>query len=372
MNPPTENATTQAGTARPRISQLPTETVVTSVVIGSIDAQSHSVVLRGVARIALRFLLLSLLAILLDLLISTGLHGISTSRFGVWNRIVDGNIDAQILITGSSRALNHFDPRPIQARIGYTAFNIGLNGSQTDMQLARFRTYLRHNEKPLLLIHNLDLFSFQITHGGVYDPGQYVPYIREEPIYHALKRINPESWKSKYLPLYGYAVEDLRFSWLDGLRAALGSVPQEDHVLGFMPRDLQWTGDFERFKASHRDGLRVEVEPAGVRELEELLQLCHQERIPVLLVYSPEYREMQSMTSNRAEIFEQFRVLSARFGAVFWDYSDSPMSGNRDLFYNSQHLNSVGASAFSAELATRIALDTEFKLLSRAGVRRVQ
>ena len=123
--------------------------------------------------------LVLLLAILLNALITSGLRRINTSSFGVWNRIVDGTINAEIVISGSSRALTHYDPRTIEERTGLTAFNIGLNGSQTDMQLARLKTYLRHNKKPSLLIHNLDLFSFQTTHGGVYDPGQYVPYLEE-------------------------------------------------------------------------------------------------------------------------------------------------------------------------------------------------
>ena len=87
---------------------------------------------------------------------------------------------------------------PSRSGLRLTAFNIGLNGSQTDMQLARLKTYLRHNKKPLLLIHNLDLFSFQTTHGGVYDPGQYVPYLEEPPISAALSRIDPDVWKARF------------------------------------------------------------------------------------------------------------------------------------------------------------------------------
>ena len=321
----------------------------------------------GLARIMALSLLIAILAFALDWTISTGLRSIPTSDFGISNRIVDGKVNAQILITGSSRAMNHYDPQPIQERTGLTAFNVGLNGSQTDMQVARLRTYLRHNDTPVLLIHNLDLFSFQVTHDGVYDPGQYIPYLQEESIYEALARINPQTWKSKYLPLYGYAVEDLRFTWVKGLRGALGWFPTEDRFLGFMPRELPWTAEFERFKSSHRDGVHVKVEAAGVRELEELLQLCREARIPVLLVYSPEYQDMQSITSNRADIFARFRELSMRFGAVFWDYSDSPVSANRGSFYNSQHLNSTGASVFSDQLAARIASDAQFKLPLRRG-----
>src|SRR5207302_909891 len=101
--------------------------------------------LRGVGKLACFVCLSLLLAILFNAQINSGLRRINTSSFGVWNRIVDGTINAEIVISGSSRALTHYDPRIIEERTGLTAFNIGLNGSQTDMQLARLKTYLRHN-----------------------------------------------------------------------------------------------------------------------------------------------------------------------------------------------------------------------------------
>ncbi len=78
-----------------------------------------------------------------DALVNTGLRTIDTSAFGVFNRIARGGIDADIVVSGSSRALNHFDPRIIERRTGRTAMNIGMNGSQTDMQVAVFRTVPR-------------------------------------------------------------------------------------------------------------------------------------------------------------------------------------------------------------------------------------
>lgn len=313
--------------------------------------------LRGVSRLACFACLVLLLAILLNALIDSGLRRINTSSFGVWNQIVDGKIDADIVISGSSRALTHYDPRIIEARTGLTAFNIGLNGSQTDMQLARFKTYLRHNKKPSLLIFNLDVFSFQTTHGGVYDPGQYIPYLEEPPIYAALAKIDPDVWKARFLPLYGYAAEDLRFSWILGVMGFFGWNPPEDHFLGFKPRYTAWTEDFERLKAMNPDGVRFEIEADGVKEIEELLRLCKEQGIKVILVYSPEYRELQTLTTNRAQVFARFDELSNRFGAPVWDYSGSPLSTRRENFYNSEHLNADGAMTFSTDLAENLATD---------------
>jgi len=97
------------------------------------------------------------------------------------------------------------------------------------------RPYLAHNTQPRLVVHNLDLFSFLTSH-EIYDPAQYLPYLDQEAIYAGVRRVYPEAWKWKYLPLYGYLVEDMRFTWILGLKGFVGYQPKEDHFLGFLPR----------------------------------------------------------------------------------------------------------------------------------------
>ncbi len=133
--------------------------------------------------------------------------------------------------------------------------------------------------------------------------------------------------------------------------------PSEDLFLGFQPRYSAWTEDFERLKAINPDGVRFEIEADGVKEMEELLRLCKEQGIKVLLVYSPEYQEMQTLTTNRAQVFAHFDALRDQFGVPVWDYSNSPISARKQNFYNSQHLNADGAAMFSQEVGARIVSD---------------
>lgn len=311
---------------------------------------------RGILRLFAFFVALVFLIFAVDAAIQRGLRRIKSSSYGVSNRVMDGQVNADIVISGSSRALTHYDCRIIRERTGHPTFNIGRNGSQTDMQLAFLKAYLRNNKKPSLVIHNLDMFSF-VNSKEVYDPAQYFPYLNEPSIYEALRKIHPGAWKWRSLPLYAVAVEDMRFTWLTGLAGFLGWNPPETHFDGFLPRYARWTGDFEKYKASHPDGVRFEIEPAAVRDFEELLKICNEAGVPVLLVYSPVYHEMTTMERNRDEVFAQFRGIGRKYGAEVWDFSGSAISLRRELFYNSQHLNADGAAAFSTELASRLASD---------------
>jgi hypothetical protein len=299
------------------------------------------------------FGIIAALSFVMDGMITIGLRRIDTSSYGAWNQAMQGKVGADVIISGSSRAAYHYDPRIIETVTGHSAFNLGRVGSQTDVQLAVLKAYLEHNRKPELVVHNLDAFTF-VTTREVYDPALYVPYLQDPELYQTLRQIDPNFVKSRYLPLYGYVVEDMNFSWVIGLRNLMGWAPKEKCFLGFSPRDREWTGDFASFKASNPKGVSFAIEPEGVKVLEELIRLCRQNGIQLVFVYSPEYSEMQAMTNNRAEIFAQFRDLADRYHVPLWDYSGWKFDGNRAFFYNSQHLNAAGAAAFSDDVAGRL------------------
>jgi hypothetical protein len=326
----------------------------TSSEVGS-SAQKSIRSTNGPLRIVAFFCFTILAIFACDWLIDSGLRRVDTGPFGEFNRIVDGEINASVLITGSSRAVNHYDPRVITSRTGHTAYNIGINGSQTDMQLAILKTYLNHNTTPSLVVHNLDSFAFVTSRAGVAFSEGYLPYLDEAPIYETLKSVDHNWWKSRYLPLYGYAVDGMGLSWMVGLQRWLGINPRAGRYLGFAPRSDTWTEEFERFRRANPDGVRFEVEPQGVLDLEQLVVLCQKRGIEVVLVYSPVYYEMQKLELDRDATFKRFSDIATRHRIQLWDYSQSPLSFSRDYFANSQHLNRKGAALFSADLAEKLA-----------------
>lgn len=308
---------------------------------------------RALARLFCFFFLIGLSAWGLDWCITAGLRRTQGTIFGVSNRIVRGSINADIVISGSSRAASHYDPRLIAAETGSTAINLGRNGSQTDMQVAVFQTYMRHNRAPKVVLHNLDAFSFQ-TSREVYNFAQYVPYLNEPTLYEPLQKIDPNTYKSRYLPLYGYIVTDMSFSWLKGLSAWLPRSSSEDDLDGFDPRDTPWSNEFDQFQADNPHGVTWDIEEEGVRLIEELAELCQKSGSQLVLVYSPEYAPMQEITANRAEVFARFKEIATKYNLQLWDYSDWPHAADTRYFTNSQHLNATGARAFSQDLASRL------------------
>jgi hypothetical protein len=307
---------------------------------------------RGVARILAFFAFAILLIYGLHFAVNRGLRQITTSKYGAFNALVSGSANADILINGSSRALNHYDPRTLQAETGLRTYNLGMNASQSDVQLAVLRTYLKHNRAPKLLIHNLDLFSFEGTRKGeLYNPALFVPYLGDDELFKPLVEIDSEVWKWKYIPLYGYTVPDMSFSWIFGLMGLAGVQPPEDYINGFNPRYGTWNEDFEHFRVTIKDGVTYRIEPRAVQALMKIVETSLAHGAQPVLVYSPEYHEMQALEINRAEIIALFEKIALHYKVTFLDYSASPISRDKTMFINSQHLNNVGAEAFSRLLS---------------------
>lgn len=343
----------------PRATDLESTTVNSPLdarlALGEISRPARQNPWKSALRIVSFFLLFGALSAGLHTAINFGLRKIKVSKFGALNDVMSGKVNSEIIITGSSRALSHYDPRVVQNLTGRSAYNIGMNASQIDFELVILKTYLKHNNKPKLVIQNLDLFSFETTKkGDLYDPGYYLPYLNDPELYGFFHQMVPDAWKCKYIPLYGYAVEDMRFTWIWGLLGCCDIQGRQDYYLGFNPRAGTWNEDFEHFRLTNPNGVRYVIDPIGVRSLEEIISLCRRTGIEIILVYSPEYIEMQSLETNREEIMARFHEISERFNVPFWDYSGSELSRQRNLFNNSEHLNAIGADLFSQDLGRRL------------------
>lgn len=299
------------------------------------------------------FFLFGAWAFALDSLIDAGIKRIKTSHYGTINRLVSGEINADIVISGSSRALNHYDPLYLEQITDQSAYNLGQDGSHTDIQVTLLKLYLKNNKRPALVIHNLDMHSLQATE-VIHDSAPLMPYLYDRDLFAAVKQIDSGAWKWRHLPLYGYATQDVRFDWLIGLGALLGLQPPENTIQGYHAEDQSWNSDFARFKAKHPNGVSYEIEPEGVRALEELISLCRTNDIPLLLVYSPQYHEMLKLVKNREYVFSSLQEIAARNDVPLWDYSKSELCRDTQFFYNSQHLNRRGATLFSRDLAHRL------------------
>ena len=83
-------------------------------------------------------------------------------EYPVWNDIHSGNINADLLIMGSSRAWRHIDPNVLEDSLELSSYNLGMDGQHLPMQLWRYETLLKKNHAPRVIVYSLDFFM--LTH----------------------------------------------------------------------------------------------------------------------------------------------------------------------------------------------------------------
>ncbi len=296
------------------------------------------------------------LAVVLHNLLIFGLrHYNSGGSFDVWNQIVDGKAEADILVSGSSRALVNIDCGAISAVTGKTCFNIGLDGSKINLDLGRFKTYLKHNRKPQLLIQIGGIGD--LDYGGLARIYQYVPYLNEDEIYKSLVSQLPDFRYYKYIPLYGFAVfnNELLGRALKGIlntQTPETVWPYKPRIKGFLPVDLAWNTEYDKFKRDFPQGEKFDISSRAIKGYEELISICRTNHIQIILVFPPAYYEsVYGYTKNVNEIFQTYRDITRKHNIKFLDYSKIPITYNQKYFYNSQHMNKEGAVLFSGQLA---------------------
>ena len=302
---------------------------------------------------ALFLLILIVLCHALDYMVTAGLRKTELPQYAEWNAVLSGEAAADVIVQGSSRAWVGLSPAIIGGRLGMSCYNLAVNGYPLDMELARYRLYRAHAQDPKIIIQSVDTYSFN-TRPDLFDNNQFLPYLSEEPVREAVEPYRYFHWYDYELPLVRYRGK-LELMWR-GMAEFLGIRHYVNHRdRGYQPQDLQWSDEFAEFVEAHPNGYEQVWKQTMVDEFDEFLSECGRDGIMVVLVYPPEYFGARELLNNREELFAIFRRLADKHGVEFLDYSYDQMANDTKYFYNSQHLNRLGAETFSARLAEDLA-----------------
>lgn len=300
----------------------------------------------------------NILKVVLFVSIFTGIAGLIHQGFvlafrqfdneeiGIWNQVIRGDINAEIIISGDSRALTGFDCGVISAVTGQSCYNLSVNGNLIDIQLARFKLLLKYNKHPKVLVQVLGRSTLEVSTPS--NPLQFVPFLNERELYSALRQTqNKDTFvKAKWLPLYGFSYFRLRRS-LNIFDDLFAPNDADKRINGFLPVHAQWSLDIQQFKKLHKDGITGAVSPEGLDALKTIIRLCRENNIKLILVASPMYVEGRNLFVNKDGTFSLYEKIAREYDVPFLNYFSHPMSDHRDNFYDFQHTNARGAKVIS-------------------------
>jgi hypothetical protein len=297
-----------------------------------------------------------LLLSVLDRTITSGLRKTEISNYQVWNDIYASKIRSDVIIMGSSRAWEQYNPRILDSIVGLNFYNLGFNGQWIDYQINRYNAYRRHNPKPKFIIQNIDFLSLRITN-SVYAKEQFFPYIFDDSLISVVEKVQRISWLDKNIPFiryfgYHYIIQDGILSFFGKKDLAGGGLYK-----GFRGEALQYDGS----ELSRIDTLFCERESAAIKMFDEYLYKCKFDGIKVILVSAPIYSAAKKKILNLSGFNALVADIARKHNLLILDYLNDPISNDSTFFYDSTHLNKKGAEIFSAKLANDIKRKALFK-----------
>lgn len=306
--------------------------------------------------IALFITPLIILMFLADWFMSYKLRNSREGELSVWNDIYNGRVNSDVVIYGSSRAMVHLDPRIIKDSLDVSTYNLGINGHNFWLQYYRHKELLEHNKKPGFIIHSVDIFTLA-KRKDLFNMEQFLPYLLyNKDLHQWLESYDGFTWYDYNVPLVRYYGQFKTIGRVIRSSIIGETMADSSRSLGFSAQHLEWNDDLAKAKRKIPNFI-ASVDPQTVKLFDRYLRECINADIPVVLVYSPEYKEGQDFVKNRTEIMNIFSVFSAKYNIPFIDYSDDSISYKREYFYNASHLNATGAQIFTSKLIHDIKKD---------------
>ncbi|MFM7681357.1 MAG: hypothetical protein ACKO7P_01240 [Bacteroidota bacterium] len=271
-------------------------------------------------------------------------------EYSVWNDVLSGNIKTDGLVLGSSRAWRHIDPKVLEDSLGFSFYNMGMDGQHLPMQLWRHATFGPKNKNPGIIIYSLDYFMLQ-DDKGLFNKDQFLPYMlynkeMESFLIHysGFDKVDFRIPLVRYVGSYNALLHAAKITLFPKQRG-------EGRVNGFYAENKKWNKDFERAKAEMKK-YSAKLDTSVLHKFDSFIKKNISEKNKIVLVYSPEYYEGQLFVENRNEILASFKNISEQNHIPFLDYSSDSISFHKEFFYNTTHLNKTGAEVFSKKLAS--------------------
>ncbi len=293
---------------------------------------------RFVLRIIVFILFVLFLLVILDIFVSNRLRNNIDRRFITWTAIIQGDINADLLIVGSSRAREHFSPMILDSILNLNSYNLGMGGSTFNRQWERYQIYSLYNTKPQIIIQNIDFFSTLVYRFG-YEREQYFPYFSNVDVMDIVQE-----------PFYWY--EYLPFCRYYGHNSLLKNSFQTDIITDSIYKGFQsYPYQYDGIELAKIDSFFFEYDEEVKELFEHYVAKVTSDSIKLVFVYTPLYIDGINKIKNLDQCYKIFNDIAVNYNVPILDYTYSKISYDTTYFRNASHLNRKGAELFSTMLA---------------------
>ena len=260
-------------------------------------------------------------------------------KYVVWNDIIYGSVNADLLVLGSSRAWVQYDTHILDSMLSINSYNLGIDGSCFNRQMLRYNTYSHYqNHTPNLVLINVDYVS---TLGWTigYEHEQFFPYFQNRYTRNEMRKIEPFSVGELYLPMFRYYKQGVYSVFLE-------SSNDTTIYKGYEGQDDKWDGT----KCSEIESFHFGKNEKTEQAFDVFLGQLKEQGVKVVFVYAPIYIGLTYKVDNLSECYATFQSYSDKYQIPVLDYTYYYLSYDTTYFYNATHLNKKGSELFTAKL----------------------
>ncbi|MGC4041434.1 MAG: hypothetical protein QM710_11795 [Flavobacterium sp.] len=254
--------------------------------------------------------------------------------------LLEGKINKEIVILGSSRGARNIIASEIANKTGHSAYNLAYPGSDIDFHEFIARTLLKFNKAPKVVLLSVDypmallpdsILNFRLDR--LYPLVKY-SYINEELVNRGEKNIiSSNLFALSRMNKTNFDIKQKQFTSLDTVYAD-GSMP-----ISFQKKNEDWTPLETAIRYDRKKELK-----AKVASFKKIVALCQQKNIKLIIIQPPLFDAMDPAFHKRLA-----QLTAAK--AQFFDYNhQDPIYTNKAYYYDRTHLNRKGAMIFTDEI----------------------
>jgi hypothetical protein len=265
--------------------------------------------------------------------------------------IMDGKMNKDILIFGSSRAQHNLYSDAIQNSLKMPTFNLGYRGCTIDFQLFLLKSVLNHNKKPKVIFLTVD------------DDREFLPektlQFRYDKLYPLVKfqEITNELICRKDISPFAVVFYSARLGWEQFKKSKSVTKYENWTPAGTVLLDFQISNfDKVNLKNNYYD-IKFEL-PERLASFKEFQQICIEEKIKLYIVVPPNFSNQNKKFVNRIKnlIIDKKIIL----------YADNRVSFDKEkCFFDQSHLNKTGAILYTNTIITKVKSELSTKSMNR-------
>jgi len=288
-----------------------------------------------------------LLALGLDAMISHGLANSAGHPHQTWREIRSGDYASDIVIMGTSRALEHYDPQIIDSVTVLSSYNLGMGGYGLNAQLMKYRYYCRYNPQPKYIIYDVDYVPLVINHAPhMHQSEQFLPLFYEGAIRRDLMDIG-YSWIDAYVPMaryWGYQTQSKR-GIIESLN--LKHYCEYPSYKGHIPDPDPW----DTSRLQFNDSISTHVDEEAKTMFENFVQECQESGVQLIFVTSPVYYRYVEMSPEWNRYIDWYDSIAEANDILYLNYMDHPICRDSTMFNAGVHLTPAGTKIWSEMLS---------------------